>query len=769
MANLTGQNIKDTYQQLVTLGSGTTITNGTGSQITDLAVTASWAQNAVTASYALNAGTTVNTGSLMVTGSVSGNVLTFTKGDGSAFNLTVNTGSAVAVDTGSLMVTASAAGNVITFTKGDASTFTVTVATGSAVSSSYASFAENAGQLGGQLPAYYATATSVTNLSSSVASRLTSDEASIAANTAAISSLTAATSSYALKTEVSGAFASTSASFAARLTTDEAILSAVVAATASYATTTQLNNVSSSIASRLTTDESAIADLTAATASYAKTNVNNNFSGTQTFDNIAVNGTGSFAYIQSVTGSAKIIGDAYIILNNDTPTERYAGIKVIDSGSANVTASLLFDGLYNNWFYEYTSGSTDHAVALFGPAYGDIGTPSYPTANYLQKGTGGHHLADSSISDDGTTVSIGKPVDVTGAVSASAGFKGNLDGTATTATTASKVTTSPANDGTAYDLVFVASQAAGTQEVRTDDNGNITFNPSTGTLSVPTLSGNATTATTASYATYAATAGTAISASYAATASYVDLGTSATGSFTAATTWTFTHNLNKQPVVVQTYDTNWEEIIPGKIDLTDANTATITFPVAVAGYAVASLGNGVTQGSGGGGATSVADLLSNTYFSTPVQTLDPTPQVITNFSISSSGLHYISSSNTTTSSSINIYWHPDNLANGELAAVKLSLPAGSASTGIFYRTLVTASNSTLYWYPSTTAASSNVSFMRVAARAQVLIPTTGPNLAYMYKDTTGKVWMANGSSGVAGLPLNGQTYEWSGSIGTPIA
>ncbi len=227
MANLTGQNIKDTYQQLVTLGSGTTITNGTGSQITDLAVTASWAQNAVTASYALNAGTTVNTGSLMVTGSVSGNVLTFTKGDGSAFNLTVNTGSAVAVDTGSLMVTASAAGNVITFTKGDASTFTVTVATGSAVSSSYASFAENAGQLGGQLPAYYATATSVTNLSSSVASRLTSDEANItslqgsvaslntatgslqsqiSANDSEIASLTAATSSYALKTEVSGAY-----------------------------------------------------------------------------------------------------------------------------------------------------------------------------------------------------------------------------------------------------------------------------------------------------------------------------------------------------------------------------------------------------------------------------------------------------------------------------------------------------------------------------------------------------------------------------------
>lgn len=83
MANLTGQNISSSYQTLVTLGTGTTITDGTGSLITNLAVTASWAQNAVTASFALNAGSQ-NTGSLMVTGSVSSNVLTFTKGDGSA-------------------------------------------------------------------------------------------------------------------------------------------------------------------------------------------------------------------------------------------------------------------------------------------------------------------------------------------------------------------------------------------------------------------------------------------------------------------------------------------------------------------------------------------------------------------------------------------------------------------------------------------------------------------------------------------------------------
>ena len=66
--------------------------------------------------------------------------------------------------------------------------------------------------------------------------------------------------------------------------------------------------------------------------------------------NLTVQGTASFQYLQSITGSAKIIGDAYIILNNNTPTERYAGIAVYDSGSAGVTASLEFDGQNNDWF-----------------------------------------------------------------------------------------------------------------------------------------------------------------------------------------------------------------------------------------------------------------------------------------------------------------------------------------------------------------------------------------------------------------------------------
>ena len=131
---------------------------------------------------------------------------------------------------------------------------------------------------------------------------------------------------------------------------------------------------------------------------------------------LVVAGTGSFNYIESVTGSAKIIGDAYIILNNNTPVERYAGIVVQDSGSAGVTASLEFDGQTNDWFYEYSDdggSSTEHGVVIFGPEYQTKGTPIYNTNNTIVKGNGGHHIEDSNITDDGNTITLDSTLYVT--------------------------------------------------------------------------------------------------------------------------------------------------------------------------------------------------------------------------------------------------------------------------------------------------------------------------------------------------------------------
>jgi len=184
---------------------------------------------------------------------------------------------------------------------------------------------------------------------------------------------------------------------------------------------TTLETVTSSLDQRLDSFE-------AVSASYARTNTENTFTEPQTFDDIEVLGTASFARIESVTGSAKIIGDAFILLNNDTPTERYAGIKVLDSGSSNTTASFQYDGQLQNWFYEYSDDggvTSDYGITLFGPEYNDIESPIYPKNNYILKGLGGHHISSSRITDDGIQVGIETSLNVVGDITGSS-FSGQI-------------------------------------------------------------------------------------------------------------------------------------------------------------------------------------------------------------------------------------------------------------------------------------------------------------------------------------------------------
>lgn len=95
--DLTNLYISSSFQGLVQI-SGSQFTDGTGSLINYVDITASYASAAdtsisssyaITASYALNAEGT-DTGSLMITGSVATNVLTFTKGDGSTFDVDIS-------------------------------------------------------------------------------------------------------------------------------------------------------------------------------------------------------------------------------------------------------------------------------------------------------------------------------------------------------------------------------------------------------------------------------------------------------------------------------------------------------------------------------------------------------------------------------------------------------------------------------------------------------------------------------------------------------
>jgi hypothetical protein len=144
---------------------------------------------------------------------------------------------------------------------------------------------------------------------------------------------------------------------------------------------------------------------------------------TKTFNNINVNGTASFAYIQSTTGSSTSIGEAFIILNESTPSSNFAGIKVVDSGSSFTTASFVYDGLNNNWVFQH-EGSVDSgsSLAIFGPlSQGGLGTETGLTENRVPKTvtTHGHHIGDSNITDNGTTITLGSNTIITGTIVAS--------------------------------------------------------------------------------------------------------------------------------------------------------------------------------------------------------------------------------------------------------------------------------------------------------------------------------------------------------------
>ena len=84
---------------------------------------------------------------------------------------------------------------------------------------------------------------------------------------------------------------------------------------------------------------------------------------------------------------------------------------------------------------------------------------------------------------------------------------------------------------------------------------------------------------TSSYANYS------ISSSYAS-----NFGNSITQSFTSSNVWTFNHNLGNKYVIIQTVDTNDNQLIPDVINLFDDNTAIIGFSVPTAGTALATRG-----------------------------------------------------------------------------------------------------------------------------------------------------------------------------------
>ncbi len=379
-----------------------------------------------------------DSGSFIVTSSFDTGTrdLTFTKGDGSTYTNNIPGGGAGA-DTGSLLTTASVSDATITFTKGDASTFSIEVDNVTSSLQTQDVFVNVKNTSGSPINkglAVHATGVTGENINVELADSANSAnmpaigllETTLANNAVGRAIISGRLKNIDTSGLVAGAsvYVNGSGTLTSSKPTGSDLIQNIGICGKVNATEGEIIVVGSGRSNDLPNitegyiwvgDSNDVPEQFS-TGSIAFINKNNTFTGTQSFNNISVSGTGSFGYIEAVTGSAKIIGDAFIILNNDTPTERYAGIKVIDSGSTGATASLQFDGSTNDWFYEYTSsGDPDNfGVVLFGPEYNTIGSPTYNTNNTIPKSDGGHHLNDSNITDDGTTVTINSNLNVTG-------------------------------------------------------------------------------------------------------------------------------------------------------------------------------------------------------------------------------------------------------------------------------------------------------------------------------------------------------------------
>lgn len=134
-------------------------------------------------------------------------------------------------------------------------------------------------------------------------------------------------------------------------------------------------------------------------------------------ENLTVYGSSSISY---VTSSQLQVATSFISVNVFEPAERFGGLKVYDSGSQShlATASLAWDSLNNRWVYQNASGSSySGAMLLSGPRNsGSMGEEVALTSGRIPKSVGGDHLDNSNIRDTGTIVSVNSNTQITGSL-----------------------------------------------------------------------------------------------------------------------------------------------------------------------------------------------------------------------------------------------------------------------------------------------------------------------------------------------------------------
>ena len=422
--NLTNQPISASFQQLLQINDSNYLVDGTGSLIDELKVTGSISASTYYGDGSnltgISAGGSSDTGSLLITASVVDATTTYTKGNGDIFTTTIdNVANAVS---SSYAVSSSQAENADNATSASHAVFAedsddlilnVKNTSGADIGKGLAIHAT--GVTGENVNIELADASNPSNMPSIGVTRdiITNNASGVIVISGKIVGID--TSGFSAGENVyvgtSGVLTSTKPT-GSNLIQNIGVVGKVDASDGELIVlgsgrTNDLPNITDGYGWFGNTDGVPTAQTT---ASFAKTDIDNTFSGTQAFDNISVSGTGSFGRIEAVTGSAKIIGDAFVVVNADTPTLRYAGLQVYDSGSS-ATASIEWDGGTDSWILVEEGGQS--SFILTGPT-GSKGSEVDLTNNTIPKAGAHRQLVDSIISDDGSTATIGGNINVTG-------------------------------------------------------------------------------------------------------------------------------------------------------------------------------------------------------------------------------------------------------------------------------------------------------------------------------------------------------------------
>jgi hypothetical protein len=457
--NLTGNEIKNTYERLVTI-SGSIISNGTGSDISNLTITAS---NATTASFAQ----TANSSSYALTASF-------------ALNVPV---------TASYAISASQAQNAVNANNATSASFASTAASAAtAISASYAlsaSQAQNSVTANSATSASYALSASRSETSNAAATAVSASHAvtasfalsSVAANTGSLlitGSVSNATlvftkgdnSTFPLTVNnvqnASTASIATSASFASTAATAASATSASYALTASYAQNAE------GVEDALYT-----ASVSNATITFTK--------GDASTFGITVNNVSnaSTASIATTAASASYVGNAVLtgssVANSLTFTkfdgsqftlsvETGSGFPFVGNaqitGSLNVSGSITlksgsFSGsLVDNITDVYTPPVVEHVVTLTQAEYNALTSPDVNTFYIISDGGG---VSTTQFATTGSNTFVGNQtisgsVNVTGSLTVTGSVNipsitGSLLGTASNATSASYALTASYLEG----------------------------------------------------------------------------------------------------------------------------------------------------------------------------------------------------------------------------------------------------------------------------------------------------------------------------------